>query len=87
MFDSQFCSIVTITFIVQMFGLVTMIAYRVRGDGRFNQLGMVLGILVMGFSTIVCLPFDAGAGITQAVVMVLVAIGGTMSLQETEQHV
>ena len=78
MFESQMCSLVTITFMVQIFGLITVIGYRVRGNGRFNQLGLFLGILTMGLASIICMSVDARAGLSQGVALVFVAVTATL---------
>lgn len=78
MFDSQFCSLVTVTFLVHLFGFVTVVAYRLRANGRFNQLGLVIGLLIMGIATLICMPIDATAGITQGIALVLVATSTTL---------
>ena len=83
MFDSQFCSLVTVTFLVQLFGLITVIGYRLRGNGRFNHFGLVLGLLIMGGATLVCLIFDPAAGMTQGVALVLVATFSTFGMEES----
>jgi hypothetical protein len=77
MFDSQFCSLVTVTFFLQMFGLVTVIGYRLRGDGRFNHAGLVFGLVLMGAATLICIPIDRASAVTQGVTLVLVATGST----------
>ncbi len=77
MFDSQFCSLVTVTFLVHLFGFVTVVAYRLRGHGRFNQVGLVIGLLTMGIATLICMPLDATAGIAQGLALVFVATCST----------
>ena len=85
MFDSQFCSLVTITFLVQLFGLITVVGYRLRGNGRFNHAGLLLGLLLMGAATLACLPFDPAAGMAQGVALVLVATFSTFGTGESAE--
>ena len=87
MFDSQFCSLVTITFLVQLFGLITVIGYRLRGNGRFNHIGLLFGLLIMGGATLACLPFDPAAGMAQGVALVLVATFTSFGMGETSSGV
>ncbi|MDG2014492.1 MAG: hypothetical protein P8J33_13370 [Pirellulaceae bacterium] len=82
MFDSQFCSLITVTFLVQLLGLFTVINYRLRTHGPYHQLGMVAGLLLMGVATLVCLPLDAFAGMTQGVSLVVVATLSTLGREE-----
>ena len=83
MFESQFCTLVSITFLVQLFGLITVIVYRLREDGKYNHAGLIAGLLVMGSATLICMPFDAAAGITQGVTLVFVAACTTFRSGET----
>ena len=82
MFDSQFCSLITVTFLVQLLGLFTVISYRLRSNRPFQQLGMVAGLLLMGVATLICLPLDAFAGMTQGVSLVIVATLSTFGREE-----
>ena len=79
MFDSQICSLASITFIVQMLGLAIVVIYRLRGSGRFNHAGLVFGMALITVSTICCMMLDASCGLAQGVTLVFVAICATMS--------
>ena len=78
MFDSQYCSLITITFLVQMLGLFLVIAYRMSEKGPKASLGLLFGILIMGSATVACLPFDTSAGISQGVALGSVATFSTL---------
>lgn len=82
MFDSEFCSLVTITFLIQIFALLTVICYRLRGNGRFNQLGLFCGVALMGATALICMPLDPAAGISQGVALVFVAVSSTFGYQQ-----
>ena len=84
MFDSQTCSLITITVMVQLLGLATVICYRLRGQGRFNHAGLICGILVMGIASLVCMPINPAAGIAQGVALVFVAATATLGIPKAE---
>ena len=86
MFESQYHSLATITFLVQLLGILMVICYRLRGDSsRFNQIGILATLLVMAASTVCCLAFDTQAGITQGVTVVLVAVSATLDLSKSRR--
>ncbi len=84
MFDSQVCSLASITFLVQMLGLATVIVYRLRGSGRFNHVGLLVGMTLMAISTICCLALDASSGLTQGVTLVVVAVFATFPMRAAD---
>ncbi len=83
MFDSQFCSLASITFLVQILGIALAVAFRLRRPGSLlNHVGLCLGILLMAASAFVCLRVDIPTGLFQGVALVGVAIATTWHLTE-----
>ncbi len=79
MFESQTHSLASLTFLVQLTGLLLIICYRLRGPrSRFNQIGLLFGILLIAASSIGCLMADCSTGLVQGVVIVVVAVCTTM---------
>lgn len=84
MFDSQICSLTTITYFVQFFALATIVGFKLRQGKRFNGLGLICAILVMAASCLACLCVDPAAGITQGVTLVAVALLTSYSRESVE---
>ncbi len=83
MFDSQFCSLATITFLVHVVGLVIAVSFRLRSQSSLaNLFGLLFGLIMMGSSSMLCLAFDPSCGIMQGVAVVAVAVGSTLSFGE-----
>ena len=83
MFDCQNCSLASITFLIQLFGLIVAIGFRLRPQASLSNLaGLMIGILMMAISCVLCLFIDPSLGIVQGVTFVAVAIGATISVGE-----
>ena len=82
MFDSQICSLTTITYLIQFFAIATVVGFRLRVGCRFNGLGLLSAIGVMSISCLVCLCIDPAAGVVQGVTLVGVASLTSYSPQE-----
>ncbi|MGI9518115.1 MAG: hypothetical protein ACR2NP_13760 [Pirellulaceae bacterium] len=84
MFDSQICSLASITFLVQFLGLAIVVIYRLSESGRLNHAGLLFGMTLMAISTICCLMLDASCGMTQGVTLVFVAVCTTIQTKSGE---
>ena len=85
MFDCQNCSLASITFLVQILGLVIAVCYRLRSETSVSNLaGLMIGILMMAISAVACLLVDTSMGIVQGVALVAVAIGTTINLSDRQ---
>lgn len=88
MFDCQCCSLATITFLVQLTGLIIAIGFRLRPQSSMlNYAGLLLGITLMAGSCIACLYVDTTHAITQGVAVVAVAIGSTIQFGKDAEPV
>jgi hypothetical protein len=75
MFDSQICSLASITFLVHLLGLAIAIGFRLQSPGsRASLIALVAGMFIMTASTFACLLVDRPTGLAQGVALVSVAV-------------
>ncbi len=85
MFDCQNCSLASITFLIQVLGLVVAVSFRLRSQTSFANLsGLMLGIMMMAVSSVICLFIDPSLGTVQGVTLVAVAIGTTINFGDRQ---
>ena len=83
MFDSQCCSLASITFLVQLTGLLIAVSFRLRpANSKLNLGGLLFGLLLMAGSCIACLFVDQTHAVSQGVAVVVVAVASTISISE-----
>ena len=83
MFDSQLSSLASLTFLVMILGLIIAISFRLRSPNSvLNLTGLLIGLGIMGVSSIFCLIADPASGIYQGVAVVAVAIASTLSWRD-----